>query len=457
VDDLDGDGAADLVTVNQSSDDVSVLLGNGDGTFQAAVSFAAGDSPLSIAIADLDGDSVPDLVTANAVSDDVSVLLGNGDGSFQPATSYPAGDSPRSVAAADLDGDSLLDLITANPYSYDVTVLLGNGDGSFQRPVSNQVPDGRDTRSMVVADLNGDSVLDLVTTTSTCGGRVNALLGNGDGSFRTAGSYSGGCYPYSVAVADLDGDSVPDLVVANKGNENVLLLLGNGDGTFQAAVSIAEGDDPTDVAVADFNGDSLPDFVTANFERSTITVFLNLCNPPTIPVDLDIKPGSDPNSINPSLEGVLPVALLGSESVDVADVNVMTLAFGPSGAPLAHLRGPHPQDVNGDGFTDLLTHYRIKETGIEFGDMEVCVTGELLNGTPFKGCDAIRTVPDMDGDDLLDIEEAAIGTDALNRDTDGDGFGDGEEVHVMGTDPLDPLDPAPAPVRERRGPHKRRR
>jgi len=175
----------------------------------------------------------------------------------------------------------------------------------------------------------------------------------------------------------------------------------------------------------------------------------------TINVEIDIMPGSDSNPINLSIGGNIPVMIVGAEGFDVTDVDETTLAFGRSGAPFDHSQGPHFEDLNGDGFTDLTSHFRIEETGIAFGDRIACLSGETLDGTPFTGCDAVRTVPDMDGDGLLDVEEEAIGTNALRSDTDGDGFEDGQEVLLMGTDPLDPLDPTPVRERKRKG--KRRR
>ena len=293
VADVNGDGKPDLlVTIcGCANGTVSVLLGNGDGTFQTAVSYGSGGAgATSVAVRDLNGDGKPDLVVGNycinssCVNGVVGVLLGNGDGTFQTAVTYPSdGIYAFSVAAADVNGDGKPDLLVANLLNNNstdgsVSVLLGNGDGTFQTAVTYD-SGGYEALSLAVADVNGDGKFDLVVANvcvngNDCkNGAVGVLLGNGDGTFQTAASYGsggneGGLVVGSVTVADVNGDGKPDLVVANQGNGNngnVGVLLSNGDGTFQTAVTYGSGGYyATSVAVADVNGDGKPDLVVAN-------------------------------------------------------------------------------------------------------------------------------------------------------------------------------------------------
>jgi len=260
VGDFNHDGKLDLVTANMVMYNVSVLLGNGDGTFQPMVNYSTDYGPNSIAVGDFNGDGNLDLATANGIGD-VSVFLGNGDGTFQPAVNYPAGNYPQSIAVGDFNGDGKLDLVVTNNEGNNVSVLLGNGDGTFRLPVNS--PAGAFPFGIAVADFNGDGNLDVVVT-SAYNNFINVLLGNGDGTFQPPVTYYVESAPFSVAVGDFNGDGKLDLAVANVQSASVSVLLGNGDGTFQPAVGYATGTSPYSVAVGDFNGDGKLDLVTAN-------------------------------------------------------------------------------------------------------------------------------------------------------------------------------------------------
>jgi len=236
IGDLNGDGKLDLAFTRGSAfgkpEAVAVLLGNGDGSFGPATEYSAGFEPGSLAIGDLNGDGKPDLAvdSPEPSGGGLSVLLGNGDGSFGPPKSYGVGGA---VAIGDLNGDGIPDLAVTNSSSNAVSVLPGNGDGSFGPPQDFAAGEGPD--AVVIGKLNGDAFPDLAVASQRTG-NVSVLLGNGAGSFGSPKDFAVGAEPGPIAIADLNGDSRPDLVVANGAQRRVSVLL---NGRSSAALSLS--------------------------------------------------------------------------------------------------------------------------------------------------------------------------------------------------------------------------
>ena len=301
--DLNGDGFPDLVVGNcgsnsnvncvstSNSGNVAVLLNNGDGTFKAAVTYALGGyGATSVTLADVNGDGKVDLIAAGGCAGGgcANVLLGNGDGTFNTtvATYNSSGISALSVAVADVNRDGHPDVVVANQCSddtctsSDVAVLLNNGSGIFAAAAPYD-SGGLFSDSVAIGDVNRDGKPDIIVANSSASstvddGNVGVLLGNGDGTFKTAVAYLSGAFgAASVAVSDVNGDGILDLVVANCSGTasscvgalpgDVGVLLGKGDGTFQTAVTYAPGGKtPFAVAVGDVNGDGRPDILVAS-------------------------------------------------------------------------------------------------------------------------------------------------------------------------------------------------
>ena len=354
--DLNADGRPDLATANTPAsphdvpkgNTVSVLLGNGDGTFGVKTEFDTGSHPVSVAIADLNADGRPDLATANSYSNTASVLLGNGEGTFGAKTDFGTGPYPTAVAVGDLNADGRPDLATANSYSNTASVLLGNGDGTFG--LKTDFGTGIGANSVTIADLNGDGRPDLATA-NIGANTVSVLLGNGDGTFGSKTDFDTGPYPTAVAVGDLNADGRPDLATANAYPSTSSVLLGNGDGTFGPKTDF--GSWGYSVAIADLNADGRPDLAVAS---SAVTVSLGNGDGTFAP-GTGFGAGSYASSVaiaDLNADGRPDLALAGANTVSVFLGNgdgtfAPRTAFGTgSGGPSVAIA-----DLNADGRPDL--------------------------------------------------------------------------------------------------------
>src|SRR5271170_4393167 len=398
--DFNGDGIPDLVILGSG---ISVLLGNGDGTFTAAPSPSA-FLPGAIAVGDFNGDGIPDLAVAPVLDEGNSeVLLGNGDGTFTIANgSFGIGNgtaTSNAIAAADFNGDGKLDLVETCASLDDqpcnlLLIQFGNGDGTFMQSPAVLIDLGfSGSQSMAVGDFNGDGQPDLAVTNSGANG-VSVFLNNEGGLSAVAASPATGDSPTSIAAADFNGDGKLDLAVANSGSNNVTILLGNGDGTFTAAASPATGTAPNSIAVADFNGDGVPDLAVANAGSSNVTIlmgngdgtFTAAAGPAadtgsTSVAAADFNGDGKEDLVVVNSQDSSATALLAETALTIATVNNIS----PAGVGTHLVKAIYSGDVNYDGSTSAEAPLTVVPPGL------------TLSGTP------VSVVPGATGTSTLTI------------------------------------------------------
>ena len=278
--DFDGGGNIDIAVGNYWIKRVSILKGSGTGTFAFDAQYTVGSGPDCVCTGDFNEDGDLDLAVTNMLAHSVSVLLNEGDGTFAPAVTYAATDGPTSVCTGDFDEDGHLDLAVANNgldyYSYVVGIYMGAGDGTFA-PAVNYTP-GTVPRSVCTGDFNEDGHADLaVANGGTSGGvndNVSILTGVGDGTFAAAVNYAVGDSPFSVCAGDFNEDGHLDLATSNYHSDDVSVILGAGDGSFGPRSSLGAGENPYSVCLGDFDLDGHLDLAVANVNSDDLHVLL---------------------------------------------------------------------------------------------------------------------------------------------------------------------------------------
>jgi RHS repeat-associated protein len=268
--DINQDGILDLIGLVQYLSQVSVYLGNGDGTFSSKTNYSTNKYAKNLEIEDLNNDGVLDIITVSNFNSNISVLLGKGDGTFATNVDYLTGVSPRTINLEDLNNDSVLDIVTLNNLSDNISVLLGKGNGTFAPKVDYSIGDS--SRIINLEDFNHDSVIDIVTTNAGSS-NVSVLLGKGDGTFANKVNYSTGVNPSKIAIEDFNHDSFVDFAVSNFFGSTVSILLGKGDGTFASKVNYSTIANFPSLSLKDLDSDGDLDLITQS--SSSVGIHFN--------------------------------------------------------------------------------------------------------------------------------------------------------------------------------------
>ena len=275
---FNGDGKADLIAANYTSNNLSVLLGDGTGNFSPAANFSAGTGTRSVISADFNGDGKIDIAAANYTSNNISVLLGDGAGNLGSSTNFTVavGANPISIVSGDFNGDGKADLATANYSTNNVSVFLGTGTGSFGTVKNFAVSTNSNPQALISADFNNDGKVDLATANSNANNE-SVLIGNGAGSFGSSIAIPVNTTANSVISADFNGDGKTDLATANSNASNVSVALSTAISSYttSAAINFFADDQPQSIISADFNGDGKADLAVANYNTNDISIILN--------------------------------------------------------------------------------------------------------------------------------------------------------------------------------------
>jgi PKD repeat protein len=279
--DLNNDGIKDLIIGNAYSTNLYVLIGLGTGQFTNAPGspITGVNGPIYNVSADFNNDGVQDIASANYGGSNISVFLGTGNGSFNAAAGSPfnSGSLPYCIDAADFNMDGFKDLITCNAGSNNVVLFLGNGTGSFVIASGFPLSASGAPYHVLAGMFNADAFPDFAFVNGN-GNNMNVYLGNGSGSFTqaTGSPYStgGGSQPRTLTSGDLNNDGATDLVITNLSSNDLVILLGSASGTFTPAASspIAVGFGPYQSAIADFNSDGNADIVTSVYMGNAMSV-----------------------------------------------------------------------------------------------------------------------------------------------------------------------------------------
>ncbi len=277
--DFNNDGNFDLAITDEGSGSISILLGQGNGSFQLpAMTFATGGSlPPAVIAVDVNNDGKTDLAVTNTGSDTIAILLGMGNGSFLvPAILYATRSLPTGLVSGDFNMDGNIDIAVTCRANTQMLIFLGLGNGSLYTNLTGYYT-GSFAYSVKTADFNGDSKLDLVTASQT-NSTINIFIGTGTGTFVVASpaTYVSGSDPFDIEVQDMNEDSIIDLVVVNEAGNSISIYLGNGNGTFQSAQTFSSGGTKaTSLAIEDFNEDGIYDLAVTNQDSNSITILLS--------------------------------------------------------------------------------------------------------------------------------------------------------------------------------------